>query len=356
MSDGRDTTSSHPEEPPSGYRPSITRTSNNPEPHRIDAVTMQQIADTLREADSVLLVAHINPDADALGSTLATAIALETIGVPVRVTFPDDPFDVPPGLRFLPRQDLLVDPELAQAEVVMSMDASSPDRIGRVLPIGQAASTFIAVDHHASFVPFAQINLCDAAQPATGMLALDLIDALGVDLSRDIAVCLYAAISSDTGSFRYPATTPDAMRAAARLMDTGIDFAAIAKTMFDTKSRAFIALQSAVMADLEIRTVAGFTVAIAQVPAQARQDRGIAFTEVEALIDAVRTVADVDVALVLKQDDHGVWRVSSRSTGGADVGAVCTRVGGGGHRLAAGFTGSNDAEETLNRFLEALAA
>ncbi|MEI2786436.1 MAG: DHH family phosphoesterase [Candidatus Nanopelagicales bacterium] len=319
-------------------------------------MSIEQIADVLRGADSVLLVAHVNPDADALGSALATAIALESLGVPVRVTFPDDPFEVPPGLHFLPRQDLLVGPQIAQAAVVMSMDASSPDRIGRLLPIGQAATSFIAIDHHASFIPFAGINLCDAGQPATGMLALDLIDALGVDLTHDMAICLYAAISSDTGSFRYPATTPAAMRAAARLMDTGIDFAGIAKAMFDTKSREFIALQSAVMADLDVRTVAGYTVAIAQVPAQAREDRGIAFTEVEALIDAVRTVADVDVAVVLKQDDNGSWRVSSRSAGVADVGAVCTQVGGGGHRLAAGFTGSHDAEETLNRFLGALAA
>lgn len=319
-------------------------------------VSIEQIADVLRGADSVLLVAHVNPDADALGSTLATAIALETLRVPVRVTFPDDPFELPAGLRFLPRQDLLVDPALARADVVMSMDASSPDRIGRLLPIGQAAAQFMAIDHHASFVPFAGINVCDAGQPATGMLALDLIDALGVALTQDIATCLYAAISSDTGSFRYPATTPGAMRAAARLMDTGIDFAAIAKAMFDTKSRQFIALQSAVMADLDVRTVAGYTVAIAQVPAQARQERGIGFTEVEALIDAVRTVADVDVAVVLKEDDHGSWRVSSRSAGVADVGAVCTQVGGGGHRLAAGFTGSDDAQETLNRFLGALAA
>ncbi len=95
-------------------------------------MSIEQIADVLRGADSVLLVAHVNPDADALGSALATAIALESLGVPVRVTFPDDPFEVPPGLHFLPRQDLLVGPQIAQAAVVMSMDASSPDRIGRL--------------------------------------------------------------------------------------------------------------------------------------------------------------------------------------------------------------------------------
>jgi phosphoesterase RecJ-like protein len=319
-------------------------------------VTIKEIAARLRGADSVLLVAHVNPDADALGSTLATAIALETLAVPVRVTFPDEPFEVPGSLRFLPRQDLLVDPAHARADVVMSMDASSPDRIGRVLPVARAAATFIAVDHHASFVPFADLNLCDDQQPATGMLALDLVDALDVPLTPDIATCLYAAISSDTGSFKYPATTPGAMRAAARLMEAGIDFAAIAKALFDTRSRDFIAMHSAVMQKVELRAHHGLTVAVATVPQELRAQWRVPFTDVEALIDDVRTLEGIDVAVVLKQDDHGIWRVSSRSMGGPDVGAACTLAGGGGHRLAAGFTGTDDADQTLARFLEALAA
>lgn len=317
---------------------------------------MNEIAGLLREAQQVVLVAHVNPDADALGSTLATAIAVECLGIKVGVTFPDDPFVVPNVLRFLPRQDLLIDPARAQSPVVVSMDASSPDRIGRLLPMGQAAQTFIAIDHHASFVPFADINYCDATQPATGIIALDLIDALGVPLTTDIATCLYAAVTSDTGSFRYPATTPNSMRVAARLMETGIDFAGIAKVLFDTKSREFIALQSQVMKDLEVRDVDGLTVAIARVPKSARDALDIPFTDAEALIDSVRTLDGVDVAVVLKQDDHGNWRVSTRSMGAADVGAVCTGLGGGGHRLAAGFTGGDDVTETLDRLLGALVA
>lgn len=320
-------------------------------------VSISKIAELLGRAEQVLLIAHVNPDADALGSTLATAMALEVKGVPAQVTFPDDPFEVPEGLRFLPRQDLIVAPqEVAGASVAMSMDASSSDRLGRVLDTAAGTPTFIAVDHHASFVPFAGLNLVDAEQPATGMLALQLVDALEVPLTTDIATCLYAAISSDTGSFKYPATTPDAMRAAARLMETGIDFAATAKALFDTRSREFIALQARVMNELEVRQVSDLTVAIAQVTREDRERLGIAFTNVESLIDAVRTVAGVDVALVLKEDDRGSWRVSSRSTGAADVGAVCTSLGGGGHRLAAGFTGSRDPRQTLDTFLGALSA
>ena len=310
----------------------------------------------LSEAQRVLLVGHVNPDADALGSALATGMALRSLGRDVQVTFPDDPFEVPAGLRFLPGQDLVVAPESAvAADVVISMDASSGDRIGRLLPIGEAAQTFIAVDHHASFLPFAGINVVDAAVPATGMLALELIDELGAELTADMAVCLYAAISSDTGSFRYPATTPDTLRVAARLMETGIDFAGVARTMFDTKSMGFLALQAEAINSLELMEVGGRWVAVARIGIAERERHGVAFTAVESLIDVDRTVDEADIAVALKQDDTGVWRVSTRSKGAVDVGSVCTSLGGGGHRMAAGFTGSRDADATLASLLVALA-
>jgi phosphoesterase RecJ-like protein len=319
-------------------------------------LSIADIAARLRTARSVLLIAHVNPDADALGSALATGIALETLGTDVQVSFPDDPFDVPLSLRFLPRSDLIVAPEqLRPAELVVSMDASSGDRIGRLLAVGEAAPGFIAVDHHASFVPFAPLTHADAARPATGLLALDIIDALGVDLTPDMALCLYAAISSDTGSFRFASTTPDALRAAARLMETGIDFAAAAKAMFDTKSRDFLRLQAEAMAALELVRAGEVAVAVVRVGREDRQRHKIAFTQVESLIDAVRTVEGAEVAVVLKEDDQGLWRVSSRSLGGVDVGRACTSQGGGGHVMAAGFTGTADPDATLQGFLDAVA-
>lgn len=323
---------------------------------RVNA-SLGQIADQLRGASEVLLIAHVNPDADALGSTLATAIALEGLGIDARVTFPDEPFEVPLGLRFLPRPDLITDPaDIASAEVVVSMDASSADRIGRLLTIGQRADTFIAIDHHTSFKPFAPLVHADATRPATGLLAMELIDELGVELTQDMAMCLYAAISSDTGSFRFASTTPETMRVAARLMETGIDFAAAAKAMFDTKSRDYLRLHADVMAGLELVEAQGVQVAVVRVDRALRDRYGIAFTGVEALIDAVRTVEGVDVAVVLKEDDGGDWRISARSLTSVDVGRVCTVCGGGGHVMAAGFTGTADPGATLDRFLSAIEA
>lgn len=317
--------------------------------------TLEQIAGHLEGAARVLLIAHVNPDADALGSTLATAIALESRGKSVQVTFPDEPFDVPLSLRFLPRQDLITDPaDLGPANVVVAMDASSGDRLGRLLARAQAAPVFVAVDHHASFEPFAHINLVDAAQPATGLMALELIDLMGIDLTDDMAVCLYSAISSDTGSFRFASTTPESMRVAARLLEVGIDFASAAKAMFDSKSLDFLALQAQAMSALELREVGDVKVALVRVSRADREQHEIAFTQVESLIDAVRTVEGAEVAVVLKEDDAGAWRVSSRSIGAVDVGQACTMCGGGGHRMAGGFTGGPDPERTLADFLAAI--
>lgn len=313
------------------------------------------VLEAISPARRVLFVAHANPDADALGSALAVGMALEASGKAIQVTFPDEPFEVPAGLRFLPRQDLVVSPDAAsRPDLVISMDASSGDRIGRLFPVGQAAPRFIAVDHHASFTPFADINVVDAAAPATGLLALELIDLLGVPLTRDMAACLYAAISSDTGSFRYAATTPDTLRVAARLMETGIDFAGLSRSMFDTKSIGFLALQAEAVNNLELLEAGGVWVAVAKIGIAERERHGVTFAAVESLIDLVRTVDEADVAVVLKQDDAGVWRVSTRSKGAIDVGAVCTGLGGGGHRLAAGFTGTNDADTTLAALVAAL--
>ena len=162
----------------------------------------------LSEAQRVLLVGHVNPDADALGSALATGMALRSLGRDVQVTFPDEPFEVPAGPALPARSGHRGRAGLGGCSRRGDLDGCLlGDRIGRLLPIGEAAQTFIAVDHHASFIPFAGINVVDAAVPATGMLALELIDELGAELTADMAVCLYAAISSDTGSFRYPANS-----------------------------------------------------------------------------------------------------------------------------------------------------
>ena len=182
-------------------------------PSQADTAIQQAKAVALLDAaDEVCLACHVRPDADALGSMLALTHALRAPGRrPQRVvaSFGDDPFEVPEILRFLPGLSLLSPPDAYphRPELMVTFDAGSIDRLGILAGHASRADQLIVVDHHASNTRFGTVNLIDPAAAATAMLVLDLVDATGVTLTRDIASGLYAGVVADTGSFKYPATT-----------------------------------------------------------------------------------------------------------------------------------------------------
>jgi bifunctional oligoribonuclease and PAP phosphatase NrnA len=179
-------------------------------------------------ASQVCLACHVRPDADALGSMLAVLDALcSRPGGPPSVvaSFGDEPFEVPAILRFLPGVEQLTAPAdyPAQPEVMLSFDAASIDRLGALTGPATAAGELIVLDHHASSTRFGTINLVDPAAAATAVLATDLIDRLAIPLTEQMALGLYAGLVTDTGSFKFSATTPQVHELAARLLSTGID-------------------------------------------------------------------------------------------------------------------------------------
>ncbi|MBO0825224.1 MAG: DHH family phosphoesterase, partial [Actinobacteria bacterium] len=194
-------------------RPEIpTRTASRPS-RKTTTQTMStdwgRAVELVDGADSICLACHLRPDADALGSMLAMAQALHGRGHSVMASFGDDPFAVPANLRFLPGQQLLSAPASvpARPELMMSFDASALDRLGLLAGPAAAASELIVLDHHASNTGFGSINLVDPAAAATAALTAELIRRLGISLTRDVALCLYAGLVTDTGSFRFSSTT-----------------------------------------------------------------------------------------------------------------------------------------------------
>lgn len=306
----------------------------------------------------VLLLAHVSPDADALGSALAAGLALEARGVDVAVSFGDDPFVVPRVLRTLPGQHLLVPPsQVGERPVVASFDVSSIERLGVLQAVAESAATLVAVDHHSSYTGFGAVHLVDVKAPATAVLALDLVDRLGVELTQDIATDVYSGVVTDTGSFKYAATTPATHRVAARLLETGLPHDVIARHIYDDEPFGVLkmlggALDSAV---LEADAVNGLGLVHTRVSRDCRDAHDLALDAVERVIDVLRIATEAEVALVLKQDDHGLWRASMRSKGRVDVSKVAMSLGGGGHLFAAGFTGGPDADAVLADVRAALA-
>jgi phosphoesterase RecJ-like protein len=274
------------------------------------------------------------------------------------VSFGDDPLAVPRSLSFLPGLDLLVHPAEVPAapEVVMVFDAASLDRLGLLVDKAKAAAALVVVDHHTSNTGFGTHHLVDVAAPATAVLVEDLIRRLGVKLTPEIATAIYAGLASDTGSFRYAGTTPATHALAARLLEAGVRHDVVSRRLWDTASFGYLKVLARALerAWIEPAAAGGLGVVWTVVTRADRDAFGVVMDEIEGVIDVVRKTSEAEVAVVLKEDTDGSYRVSARSKGRADVGAVCTALGGGGHRLAAGLTTTQDAGTTMSRILDLL--
>jgi phosphoesterase RecJ-like protein len=343
--------------------------------HEARAAALTLIRSAIRDGGWVLCMGHIQPDGDALGSALALAMAIRRVGGRALVSF--DPgglaFGMPPSLSFLPGADLLVDPDRLPAgaagpAAVITFDTGSPERLGslaRFVSVPSAASAdrvvdvdappVLVVDHHACGSPFGSQRFIDVAAAATAELVASLIDGLGVALTADLAACLYAGLASDTGSFRYAATSSSSHRLAARLLAAGAPHAQISSQLWDTRPASYLCVLTSALGRLQRSDEIIWTYVTAEDLSQA----GASIEEAEGIVDVIRVAREHEVAAVLKEDTTGAggrWKVSVRSRGKADVGAACTALGGGGHRLAAGFGADGDPAEIISRLQATLAA
>lgn len=316
--------------------------------------------DRLRAADEVALACHVGPDGDALGSMLALGAGLRSLGKRVVASWGGEPFAVPAAYDFLPAVDLLVPPGdfPAAPDLLVTFDTGSVDRLGSLGDRVATAGCCVVVDHHASNTRYGRLNLVDATAAATAVLVADLLDELGVALTPETAAPLYTGLVTDTGSFKYAATTPAVHALAGRLLATGIRHDLISRAIYDTAPFDYVQLLGAACsrAQLEPSAVDGLGLVWTTVPVEDLDRAGLGLADVEGVIDVLRIAQEAEVAVVLKGDPlEGGWKVSTRSKGSIDVGAVCTSLGGGGHRFAAGYTAAEAPDDVLDRLRAALA-
>ena len=310
-------------------------------------------AAALAGADGVALACHVNPDGDALGSMLGMLWALRGAGRRAVASFAE-PFVVAPHYRELPGLDLLVPPgEFPGApEVMVTFDCGSWGRLGGLEPAAKAARELVVIDHHVSNERFGTINLVVPDAPASAAVALRLLDVLGVPLTRDAAICFYAALVCDTGRFQYETTTPAVFELARRLSEYDLPIPRLGRTLFDEHSFAYLGLMGEALAGARLSPEKHFVWTAVTQDMLRRHD--VTMEEVEGLIDVVRRAQEAEVAAVLKEEPDGSVRVSLRSQGRVDVQAIACARGGGGHRLAAGFTSVLSLDAVAAQILAAL--
>jgi phosphoesterase RecJ-like protein len=316
-----------------------------------DALT--RAADAILRAQQVALACHVSPDGDALGSMLALHHVLLAAGRDSVASY-SEPFVVAPHYRELPGLDLLTPPDRfpTEPDVMITFDSGSLDRLGDLEPNAKAAAELIVIDHHLSNQQYGSINVIDPRAAASGTLVRRLVARMGMPLTRDAAICLYAALVCDTGRFQYESTTSEVFGLAQELADYELPISSLSRTLFEEHRFAYLHLVADVLGGAQLVPDKRFVWAKVTQEDLVRHD--VSFEEVEGLIDLVRRTREADVSCVLKEAADGAWRVSLRSLGAVDVCKIAEREGGGGHRLAAGFTSDDPADVVVGRILEAL--
>lgn len=319
-----------------------------------DADPVRRAAAALMEASSVSLACHVNPDADALGSMLGLSNHLRAMGKQTVCSFPNDPFDPPRWIEMLPGKDALVPPgEFPERPALMvTCDVASMDRLSMLAGPAGRAETLIWIDHHVTNEGLGTIPLIDPRASSTCEIVWRLLRETGVEPSIETAACIYAGLVTDTGRFQYEAVRPDTLRLAAELREFPFDHARLVQALYEDNSVPYLKLLGIALE--RVRLEADVDMVWTYLTRADLDGAGVHPAETDDLIDVLRTAREADVAAVIKQQRDGRFKVSMRSRGRHDLASVAATFGGGGHRLAAGYTSKHGLAGTVERLRGAL--
>jgi bifunctional oligoribonuclease and PAP phosphatase NrnA len=292
--------------------------------------TPAQIVDAIRARQRFVIVSHMRPDGDAVGSSLAMAFALRHLGKSARVVSrdqPPSPMLVFPGVSEIEITDRVDDP----GDAVIVMECGDVDRTGVA---GLDAGFVINIDHHPGNTMYGALNWFDLSAAACGEMVFDLIRALEVPLTAPIATHIYIAILTDTGSFHYSNITPRTFDICRQCIEAGVNPPLVARSLFDNNNLGRLKLFGAVLSRMQLD--ASCRIATLFVDKQLARESGGTYEDTDGLINLPLTVKEILTVAFFKENGPGDWRVSMRSKGDIDINAIATEFGGGGHKNASG--------------------
>ncbi len=313
---------------------------------------MQAVLDAIREHDRFLVASHENPDGDALGSLLATHLALRQLGKDSEMFVPGQA-PLPGEYTFLPLDSVHREPPTDHHErVLLAVDCAKEERLGPDPSVLAKAPFTIDVDHHHDNTRFGDVNLIVADASSTGEIMADIFRELGVEITPDIAESLYVALVTDTGRFQYANTSSKALRLAADLIDAGADWHKVFQTVYENVQFAKLKLLARALERAEVYS--GGRLVVSHLRKNDFADVGAAEPYSEGIIDYLRAVEGAMVAALIREPPRGdgpLHRVSLRaSVDEIDVSVIARKSDGGGHPQAAGFSSELSLDE-LKRFI-----
>lgn len=306
----------------------------------------ESIISLIEKAEKIALLTHVYPDGDALGSSYALKLALCGAGKKCEV-FLEEECRTKEFSIIIGKESSGI--KLEDCDLKIALDCSGTDRLGALG--GSFRGNIAAIDHHVTETDFRGCLARDASASATGELVYELLNEMNIPITRDIANNLYIAISSDTGSFKYSSTTPKTMRIAAALLETGIDFAEIARVLYDTKTREYLNVYKKAIDSLEFYKDG--KIALLALSKEDFENAGLDATLASAVVTLPGSVKDVLVSVYIRQRKD-LMKVSLRSNCDIDVAEIAERFGGGGHIHAAGYSTKKPMDELKKEIVAAI--
>jgi len=306
----------------------------------------KKVWEKIKSSENIVLIAHVNPDGDALGSSLGLYSVLKKMNKKVKVFNATKP--LPMYLDFLPGFNKVTNQLPKKIDLMISVDCGSFDRLG----IEMRPEFLINIDHHISNTKYGDINIIDPKAASSSQVVYNLLKTNNIKIDKNSAMCLYTALVTDTGSFQYESVDDKVFEFAADMTRCGVEPDFVAKMLFQRDRLSRLRLLAKAYDTIEL--CCGGRVAFVEVTKEMMEITGAIKEDTDTIVNSLRAIASVEVACLLREEDEGI-KISLRSKNYADVSKIAVKYGGGGHIRAAGATIEEfDFEKVKNMIKEDL--
>ena len=308
-------------------------------------ITKERAAEMLLSMDNILIFAHENPDGDAVGSTCALCRGLVSLGKKAAVWLdgiPKSDISLTDGIMF--------DGSFTPEHIVSVDTADNKIMCANTGSYSKETPVELCIDHHYSNTLYAENVYLDDSAAAAGEAVYDILKEMNVTITKEIAECIYIAVATDTGCFRYSNTTAKTFRTAADMLAYGVDNAEINKIQFETKSKEYAALEKLALSGMEMHFDG--RCALIVLTNEMYTESGAVESDTQALSALPRQIEGVLAGITMKEKEKGVFRISVRTNSPADASAIAAKLGGGGHKMAAGCSFRGSREDAVKTVLE----
>ncbi len=308
-------------------------------------INVKECAALLKEYDNYLILSHRSPDGDTLGSAFALKRALDLLGKKSMVRCNDKMAD-----KFSYLWQNLDNSEI-KFDKIIAVDVADRKLLGEDFEAKYGDNVFLCIDHHMSNREYAQ-NLLLEDRAAAAVVVYEVICQLGVEITSEIASCVYTGLATDTGCFMYSNTTPTVHRIAAEVMEKGADYALINRLMFETRTLSYIRLEQMAVASIESHFDG--KCAIMTITQEMFRTSGSNESECDGIASIPRKIEGVKVGVTIREQTNGKYKVSLRTIEPFDAAKICANFGGGGHHAAAGCEFDCTLEDAKKQLLEVI--